>query len=307
MLTTTRSSFAAGILVLAACNGDDARVVAHVRAVSGDVTVKATEHAEAEPATADRTLNQGNVVTTGDASTATVEFKGGNRVDLDPNTVLVIRKAGGTTAQFGAIMVDLLEGSAKASSSGQGVILAIGMPFGLTELGAAESSLELSFTEGLRVLVGEVTVLTDDGQRHSVLAGKAFSVEGLTLEVGAKKEELLILEAMQFVLLANPKQVQVKRKGENKWRAPKKREVLESGDAVRTRRGTNTRVQFGDYGFARLARGTEVSFDDVRSSTNAHRAAYRLTIGNIIVHLEQDGGVSSKHEIEVAGLTVGIV
>ena len=69
---------------------------------------------------------------TGDAGAsghASVEFEGGNRIELRPDTALVIRKAGGSTAQFGAV---LLRGGATASSAGRGVLLAIGTPFGLT-------------------------------------------------------------------------------------------------------------------------------------------------------------------------------
>jgi hypothetical protein len=226
------------VLSLTACP-DPEPAAAHIRSVTGDVTWKVNDAAEAQPAEVDRGLREGNIVTTAADGAATVEFQGGNKVELQADTTLVIRKAGGSTAQFGAV---LLAGSATASSAGQGVLLAIGTPFGLTELGAAESSLELSLEHGITVLVGEVALLTDQG-RKTLEAGMTFTIDGIEIQVKKKCEsdddcaegetcsassaceKTLKLAPMEFVLLANPKQVQIKRAGTSKWRAPKKREA----------------------------------------------------------------------------------
>lgn len=290
---------------VAGCSNAELPVVAHVREVTGDVTLERTEQASPEPATKDQALNEGNVVATGAGSTAVVEFQGGNHVALQPNTRLVIRKSGGTAAQFGAI---LLSGSAKASSTGQGVLLAIGTPFGITRMGAGEGTVEVS-VDGLNVVLGDVSFVDQEGNEKRLGAGDTISVNlgVITLSRPDRKgNEAVALEPMDFVLLANPKQVQVKREGDSKWRAPKKREVLGAGDSVRTRRSSRTVVQFPRRGQAVLKRGTEVRFANVSDSGDAHRAEYALSLGTVEVKLDREAGVDSNHTVDIAGLAVEI-
>jgi len=196
-------------------------------------------------------------------------------------------------------------------------------PFGLTELGAAESSLELSLEHGITVLVGEVALLTDTG-RKTLAAGMTFTIDGIEIEVkkkcdtdadcaegetcGASSscEKTLTLAPMEFVLLANPKQVQIKRAGTSKWRAPKKREALGPGDAVRTRRASGTKVQFGTIAGLTMKKNTEMLFNGAGTSDDAHRAQYQLVVGNVMIHMSQDKKIGAEHQIEVAGLTMKV-
>jgi hypothetical protein len=306
---------------LLACPASEAPV-AHIRTVAGDVTWKTTEDGNARAAAAGVGLTDGNIVTTGGDGYATVEFRGGNEVNLQPDTTFVIRKSGGSAAQFGAV---LLAGSAHASSAGHGVLLAIGTPFGLTELGATESSLEMNAERGIAVMVGEVTLLTSEG-RTTLVAGTTFTVDGIQVEVRTEChsdedcadgefcntaartcEKVLVLPPMEFVLLANPRQVQVKRAGTTQWQAPDKREGLAPGDAVRTRRAGDTQVQFGDLAGLTMSRNTEIRFDEAGTAGNAHRAQYDLLAGSVSVRLAQDEKTGAKHGINVAGMNVTVV
>jgi hypothetical protein len=273
-----------------------------VKTVEGQVTVKVNEQGDGGPAKSEQALFEGNLVATGKDGKATIEFQGGNRVDLQPDTILVVRAAGGTTAQFGAV---LLAGKAKASSSGQGVLLAIGTPFGLTEMGGTESSFEVSLASGISVDVGQIIVLGADGKRTAVDAGRSFTIDGLTADL-TKDDGPLVLSPMEFVLLANPKQVQVRRKGETTWRAPKKREVINPGDAIRTRKASGTQVQFGEIGQIEVGEKAELTFQEAQSGPRAHRAKYAVGVGSVIVNLKQSDKVGAKHEIEVAGLTLSV-
>lgn len=274
-----------------------------IRALAGAVTVSDAEGAAGRPASVDLGLHAGNLVTTGNDGTATVEFEGGNKVDLRPDTTLVVKSGGGTTAQFGAV---LLAGKATASSSGHGVLLSIGTPFGITELGGAASSLELSLDKGITVLVGEVTVIGSDGARTTVTAGSSLTLKGLEVAIGSEPEGPVVLGPMEFVLLGNPKQVQIKKKGESSWRTPRKRELLGPGDAVRTRKATGTQVQFGDLAEVELGPKAEMRFDDAATGPRAHRARYAVTVGDIIINLKAKDKVGAKHEIDVAGLAMTV-
>ncbi len=296
-------STALGSWFLAAASGcapNDAEV-AHLRQTSGEVTLRLNEAGAAQPAPRDQALFEGNVIATGADGKAMVEFKGGNQVDLEPNTVLVIRRSGSTTAEVGAV---LMAGSARASSRGQGVLLAIGTPFGLTEVGAGASSVEVSLKRGITVWVGEVAVLTPAGQRTTVTAGNAFTVLGLVVKVGETPGDSVVLPPLEYVLLANPHQVQIKRAGEETWRAPKKREVIAQGDAVRTRRATSTRVQLGELASLALEPQTELVFGQAGASGNERRARYQIDTGNVVVQLRRDDATGPLHEVEVAGLTM---
>ncbi len=296
----------AGLALVTGCPEPEVPPVAQIKALAGAVTWRTNEAAEAQPAAVDLGLREGNLVATGADGTATIEFQGGNSLDLNPNTTLVVRKSGQSAAQFGAV---ILGGGAKMTSKGQGVLLAIGTPFGITELGAQASSIELSTEQGITVLVGEIALTTDAG-RQVVTAGNTFTIGGLVIPIGGAKpagDQDLVLNPMQFILLAkNTNQVQVKRAGENAWRSPRKREVLGPGDAVRTRKGQGTKVQFGEIADLQLTPRTEMTFASAGTSDQAHRAKYQVAIGNVIIHLQQDAKVGAIHEVEVAGVSIKV-
>ncbi|OGQ90245.1 MAG: hypothetical protein A2289_20090 [Deltaproteobacteria bacterium RIFOXYA12_FULL_58_15] len=297
---------------------DAVSAVAHVRAVKGDVTWKINDEGAPQPAEPEVSLPEGSLVITQEG-TAQIEFAGGNFLDLQPNTTLVIRKAGGTAAQFGAV---LLSGNATASSKGRGVLLAIGTPFGLTEFGTQELSFEISHLNGLHVLIGEVSVIDAGGQRTTLGAGDDFVIPGVTVvlrrcsaDSDCKDNEacdletshcILKLEPIQFVLLANPQQVQVLRAGESTWRSPKKRDFLARGDMVRTRKASTTQIQLGDVAELKLRPQTQMILNDAGLSKESHRAKYGLESGSVLIHVDQNSEVGARHELEVAGLVMKV-
>jgi len=139
-----------------------------------------------------------------------------------------------------------------------------------------------------------------------VKAGSTVTLEGLVAPIGAPKNDTLTLEPMEFVLLANPKQVQIRHKGDKEWRTPKKREVLTAGDAIRTRKATGTQLQFGDAGEVELGSKAELTVNDAAQNSKNQRAKYSLASGNALINLKTLDKKNAKHDIEVAGMTVAI-
>ncbi|MEK7703892.1 MAG: FecR domain-containing protein, partial [Myxococcota bacterium] len=102
----------------------------------------------------------GQVVTTGPDGRASLTFASGQSIDVEPNTSLVVHRAGGTAAQFGAV---LISGGFKARGAGASVAFQIGTPFGLVALEGTDTELDVSSASGLTVLVGAVSFAGDGG------------------------------------------------------------------------------------------------------------------------------------------------
>ena len=126
---------------------DMAEPVATVKDAGGDVTIKGDKDDAWENAVLAQGLFVGDVVTTGDDGHVTIEFAGGNVVELDPNASLLIEKDGGAGAGIGTI---LLSGSARARSSQLGFKLMVGTPTGLTSIVDGETDLEITADGDLR-------------------------------------------------------------------------------------------------------------------------------------------------------------
>jgi hypothetical protein len=229
------------VLVAPACRDP----AAHVREAAGDVSVRRSESGAPVAVRVGQELYEGNVITTAAAAGVMLELSGGNRIDLGERTSLVITRHGGAAAQVGTV---LLAGSARVSSAGRGILLTIGTPFGIAEIGAEPSTVELDIASGFRVTVGEVALLTEDGRRV-VSAGNMFSIAGIVVPIAADQPSPsadaaeIVLSPLQFTIIANPAQVRIKRRGEAAWRRPAKRDVLGPGDAVRTRAAGDTRFR----------------------------------------------------------------
>jgi hypothetical protein len=291
-------------LLLAACDrGPDA--IATVREVSGDVTVKPEADAAPAPAAVGRGLLEGDIITTGKDGKSRLEFAGGNVIDIAPDTSLVIRRAGAAVADIGAV---LLNGSARARSGGAGVSLSIGAPFGITSVGSGEQELTLSTLGGVTVLVGAVTVMLENGEQKTIQAGNMLQLDGLIVPVGggADADAGLRLDPITVVLLANPKQVQLQRDGAEQWTAPKKRDTLGNGDAVRTRKADGTLVQFGDMAGLTLDAGTEMTLDSAALDPKSHRARYTITNGTANVMVNRKDGTTAEHEVVAGGTPIKI-
>jgi hypothetical protein len=294
------------VLVAVACQRKAPDAV--VREVNGTVSIRKAGEGAPIDALVGSALVDRDQITTGPDSRARVEFSGGNIVELDPNTTLAIRRGGGgTKAEFGAFV---LEGHIRVESGKSGVLLSVGTPFGQTEIGAQELVVEVDLQSGVQVLVGQVTVVGDDGTRTVVTAGNAMQVDGLLVPItgtGVTTGDVNVtLQPISFILLANPKHVQVRRKDTTAWVTPKKRDVLEGGDAVRTRKASGTQVQFGDGSGVTLQQSSQVLFEEVSEGGKEKRARYTLEVGAATLHLTRESGGTSQHEVQVAGLKVGV-
>ncbi len=296
---------ASGLAVLGqGCSGDGhGPAVAKLAAAQGAVTVTRDDAGAAAVQGAE--LFEEDVVTTPAGGSAVVAFDGGNSVQLGASTSLVIRRREGVAAQLGAV---LLSGSARASSKGQGVAFVLGTPFGYAELGTAASDVDVDATQGLVVRLGKIEVVTDDGKHAVIEAGQTYSVKGLVVPLGDAPEALpkITLQPLTFVLLANPTQVQVKRKDEAEWRAPSKRDALSAGDAVRTRKASGTRMQLGDHTGVTLQRDTELLVAEAGHDGARQQAHFVLSTGNAAFEIERRLGTETQHTVEVAGSRVTI-
>lgn len=277
--------------------------VAQLQGISGEVTVHGGDEGTPSPGKPGMGLIENDVVSTGSSGQVRVVFQGGNAIALGPDASLVIRKEGGMLAQYGAV---LLSGSARASSRGQGVLLALGTPFGFVEVGGEESSVAVNFHDGFTVLLGQVEIVRA-GERKTIEAGNSFSVAGLIIPIGGGHGDGadLVLETMTFAVLANPRQVQTKRSGEKRWRSVKKRDMLAGGDALRTRKATGTRVQFGDNANVELGPDTELRITEGGQNDTLERAQYALASGSVVVNMAK-GPRRSEQVIAVGEREVSI-
>src|SRR5690606_22483081 len=99
------------------------------------------------------------------------------------------------------------------------------------------------------------------------------------------------------------RQVQVRRAGTTKWQAPKRRDTLGAGDALRTRRGNNTLVQLGDGADLTVGSNSVLELGPVGQAGDSLRATYTLQEGNARVRLRRKGK-QDRHEIVAGGNTL---
>jgi len=271
------------------------------RKVDGTVAISAGESTQKRPAHMGDGVSDGDVVVTGDESHARLEFDGGNLVDIEANTSLVVRPKGGAATQFGAV---LLSGSLHAVSGVKGLHLTIGTPFGMADLGGKNAAFAVD-SKGLSVLVGTVTVQVGSNLK-TVQAGQTLSIDGLVVAVGAA-QKTVTLSPMTFMLVANPLQVQVRRAGDTKWKAVKKQDVLNEGDAVRTRAAKDTKLAVANNGQVALAHDTEMVVGRAEGTTDGQQhASYDMQVGEASIHLVGTPDAPASHEVDVAGKRVKI-
>jgi hypothetical protein len=222
-------------------------------------------------------------------------------VSLGPSTTLVIKRAGTTATQIGAV---LLRGTLHAVTKGSGVRLSIGSPFGLAELGGdGDGEVTVSAKEGLKVLVGAIEVVASDGKRQKLDAGSTITLEGLVIPARA----VVQLEPLDIVLIAaNPAQVLVRHAGEDSWKAPSRRGAVVAGDIVRTRRATGTRLMVGEHARVALEPDTELEVLPPVRDEAGDKGRYNLIAGVALFELERGGPRTSLHEIKVGAQTVTV-
>ncbi len=278
-----------------------AEPVAFVRAVEGDVSI---EHdGEKKAAILDQGLVIADIVSTGDGASTVLQFSAGSVLSLEQNASLLIERDGGVEASIGVLV---LEGTVQAEGSGAG--LSLRTPFGRARLGDGKVGIEVSPGKGLRVIIGQIVLESEDGTKVTISEGNRWLVGGIILDdTASKKSEEdvensdIVLSPIKVVLLARSKQVQVRKEGEKEWRKAKKRDALVQGDAVRTRRGGGTLVQFGDGGDILLHKGSQITLGASNTGNGVSRARYSLESGSATIHLASAEG-DVGHEL-VAGNT----
>lgn len=300
-LTARRSSLLLSALALLDCSLIDSGSVAEILELAGEVSVRTETDENPRLVEVGTDLHIGDVIHTGENGYATLEFGQGSLILMQPNTSLVVRRGGGTAAKIGAL---LLSGQVRAKSSSQSLRLSIGTPFGLTEIGEGTIEIDISAKQGLVVRVGQVKVVDESGEQKTLEAGTGLTIGGLVIplrdptiagltavvEAQARAQNEVVLTPIRVTLVGNPRQVQVKRAGENRWRVPTKRDVLKPGDRVRTRRAQGTTLQMGDEANVTLAPGSEFVLSEAQMRDGRHEARYGLASGGARVRLRTGSG-----------------
>jgi hypothetical protein len=309
------------VLGLLSCHEEEQQPpVAHLATAAGAVTVRPGGREATEPGAAGAGLYIEDIVSTGPDGAAAVEFDGGNKIDLGANTSLVIRRQGGAQAAVGAV---LLAGTARAASSGKGLRLTIGTPFGLAEIGGTKVSvLNVSIENGLRVEVGQVEVVSQkdgvNGAAQTLDAGMGLSIDGvvlragsatidgLTVGVGGEKAGEIVLKPLSVTLLANPKQAMVMVAGDKTWKQAKKRALLNAGDRVHIKKGGTGRVQIGEEAALTLKSDSIMDYLGSGGADDRAEASYAIRQGGAQISLLKRGQKAVEHKIQVGSSTLSV-
>ncbi len=279
---------------------------ATITACEGEGSIRKGGEGAALDAAVGTGLYETDTVSTGADGHVTLTFPGGNTLTLAPSTTVVIRRGGATGTTLGAVV---LSGSARAASPGATTLLAIGSPFGMTELGSSQLVVDVDLSRGISVLVGEVTVVKD-GASTTLAAGNALSIDGLVVPIaGATNLDVAglttILKPQQATLIA-ARGVQVQTPGVSDWVAAEPRQQLDHGAGVRTRKAKGTQVRFDDGSAVVLSPNAELRFEEAQGSDQQQRARYAVTSGAADLHLTRREGVEATHQVTVAGLGIDV-
>ncbi|MEZ4271274.1 MAG: hypothetical protein R3C68_07530 [Myxococcota bacterium] len=274
--------------------------IAYLQAMNGEVTQESSGKVLAAQTGAK--LFEGDIISTGNGSSARLTFEGGNVIELGANASLVIRRTGVAVANIGGV---LLAGQATATSEGRGVILTIGTPFGMTRLGDSASELLLDAKKGIEVLVGQISVALQDGQIRQISAGSMMSIEGIVVPVSGvaanqgTDESNIVLDPITIVLTTSSQQTQIKRKDESNWQRANKSDTLNSGDSIRSRRGSDTAIEFGDNAAVKLAPQTQLVLGDSHGNADIHQATYSLNGGTAHIEIDAKNDIIAVHEVHI--------
>lgn len=299
-----------------ACQEDEGppeQPLAHVTQLSGGVNVRPGGHQVTSTPTKDTPLYNEDIVTTGADGKATLTFEGGNGIELDNNTSLVIRRGGGAEAAVGTV---LLAGSARATSGGHGIALSIGAPFGVAQLsGTQVSVLSVSVEGGLKVEVGSIEVTDKNGKKHTLGPGQSLAVDGVTILTGTQAIDGLtlqggggdlVLKPLVVTLIGPGKAVEILGKGEKNWKLAKKRVALKDGDQVRVKKGGSARLQMGDDSAVNLKPDAVLAFQEAAENATSTSASYAVKQGSTQVLLTKAAGKELSHTVNVGGGKVTI-
>lgn len=250
-----------------------AKPAATLDAVTGSVTVTrkgATSAAVKGP------LFDGDVVETGDASTAVLKFSDGRTLELGPNGRIELG------AEGDGLLLEVGQGtviSRVGEGGGPGVQLTLDTPYGLVRVGAGGLSLNVRGDEAsVDVLAGDVTLVSREGGALTLEAGAGgtLSKQGATRRV--------TLEPLTVVLSGKGGRVELKKKGEKGFTLvnPKKPPVpLAAGDTVRVSGGAVTLSPEKSDAKVTLGAGTEVGVGESVRNGGAEELSLEVKKGKL--------------------------
>ncbi len=280
--------------------------------LDGGVTVRLHDTPAILAAMQDQNLFLEDTITTGPDGHAQIVFNGGTTLDLQPQTSLVIRRVGGTTAELGAI---LISGAVVAKSVPGLQPVSIKTPFGIAELSTRLSEIVLSVDKGVRVAFGEIAFTTPAGDTVPLRIGQGLiEIGGVVVDVGGEVEGLNFdvkktPKPRNYRLSTAPKMARVRGAGTS-WKSAPAESTLQAGDQVRLESpDEGAKVGFEEGGGTlTLSHKGQVDFtppDDADSETSA--ADYSIPTGHAKLHLP--AAASQKqvtHTMRVAGLPLKV-
>ena len=280
-------------------------VMAQVGVVSGQVTVTQADGTQV-PAALNMTLFAGQVVTTGAEGHITLFFPGGNRIELGPNARLSIGPIAGSQARFGAV---ILSGSAHVigGGGGNGTRLAIGGPFGFTEVSGRQAIFEIGLEEGFSVTVGAIDVILPDGSRRPVQAGERLNLAGIVLAI-RQAPTLLLREPMSLALRASARGAEVQADAKQDWQAQQGNTPVHQSDSLRTLANGQADVDISNGGTVHLGPNALVKFTEAGKNAERSIVAYTVSQGPMSVSLGATvaGAPPKQHLVTVAGSTLAL-
>lgn len=296
--------------LLAACEGDDPVVdaapdagavrvtVAKLGGLSGSVTL---ERDGARRPAAEESLFTHDAVETGPAGRAEVHFDDGRVVELGPDARLVIGED--ATGLLLEVQKGIVLSRVPRELGDAAVAIRILTPFGLTRVGGGESEVSIAVGKDdarIEVLIGQVELVTREGEEPARAgAGETLSLSTGKVEIlGREGDGMLMLEPIQVTILADGR-TELRKKGSKAWRrVGKNGAVVESGDAVRVRKGSSSLDLQGTRSKVKLTRGTQLVFDQSGRGEGVEAASVALERGG----LELDLARGKKTRLSLGGL-----
>jgi hypothetical protein len=268
--------------------------VAHLEFTKGTVTL--TRDGADAPAQLGYLYTR-DTLQTGSDGEAKLRFSGGRDLQMGPDSRFVLDE----DAKGLVLQVTLGSLVAQMGGAGEGDLkaLSIQTPFGSTQLGTGRNGVSLNVgKEGAKVevLAGQVELLDNSGQRQGL--AKGGSIE-LTLGKLARVEQgppgVMELASIE-VVVTDTGVAEVRHKGQRRWVALKRGQVLLPGDAVRVRQGRST-VKLADSTVG-ISPGAEMAFDSAKRDGAVDTSTVELTKGGLSLTLAE----GKRTRVNVSGV-----
>lgn len=278
---------------------------AFVRAATGEASVAHVGSQSSTPAVIDEPLFVGDIARTGIDGQMQVGFRNGDSIELLANTTVEIRESGTTQTTIGALIVN---GTARAQSGGDDHRLQIGLPFGkkILEIGTGQVTIKVSENE-FSVLVGEITVVSDDGVRTTLAEGGGFRADGTSFDLQPESPEKRTISPIVVTLSGDPRELEVQRGEGGKWGRPKKQDQLAAGDAVRTGRKGRAVLSSERGPTLKLEPQAEVRLLESAESDGQAITTYSLSSGDAMLELPSENeGPGTKTAVRIANADIEV-